>query len=220
MPGHRKTQTGRTVTLPQLERRRVYDVFQRILHWWIAIATILLSFTGLVASEMEPGAGRSYLFSLHMDAGQVFAAGLVLRIFWGFFGPVHARWKSFWHLREWREALRNPLAIPSADGPWGHHSHAALSYIALYFVALAMGATGVALSSILHGEGPLGERLLDVFTFEQLFRTVHEFGFWGVVFFVVTHVGAIIFHEYKDRIPIAQSMISGFQYRSTGSGRK
>jgi len=195
-------------------RQKVYDPVQRLLHWWIALGTVLLGITGLVANAMEPGAERSYLWSFHIAIGQVFVAGVVLRLLWGLVGPHHARWRSFWQMQSWVKIVKQPFAIPSADGPWGHHSHAALSYLGFYVLACTMAATGVLLASILHGTGPLGERLLDQFAWESVFRFIHEYGIWAVVGFVATHIGAIIFHERMDKIPIAQSMVSGFQYRS------
>ena len=37
----------------------------------------------------------------------------------------------------------------------------------------------------------------------------------GVLAFVVVHIAALILHEVRQRVPLAQAMVSGFQYRKT-----
>ena len=104
--------------------------------------------------------------------------------------------------------------MESADQDYGHHAQASLSYILYYTLILAMVVTGFILASIIHGEGPFAAAFLDSFKYLHLLRQIHEYSWWVIAFFVVTHIGALIFHEWHDRIPIAQSMISGYQYRT------
>jgi Ni,Fe-hydrogenase I cytochrome b subunit len=37
---------------------------------------------------------------------------------------------------------------------------------------------------------------------------------WLIVGFIVAHIAALIWHEKKDQIPVSQSMVSGYQYRT------
>jgi len=36
--------------------------------------------------------------------------------------------------------------------------------------------------------------------------------------FVVVHIAALIWHEHKDKTPLAQAMVTGYQYEIEPSG--
>ena len=42
---------------------------------------------------------------------------------------------------------------------------------------------------------------------------IHEWGFWAIGIFAILHVGAMMYHEKRHGTPIAQAMISGYQFR-------
>ena len=64
-------------------RVRVWDAFQRLLHFGLVVSVVLCGWVG------EEG------LQLHIGAGYV-ALGLVLaRVLWGFVGSRHARWSGF-----------------------------------------------------------------------------------------------------------------------------
>ena len=200
-----------------LIRKYIYDGAQRVLHWWLAFSVIALAATGLLASNMEAGSGRSYIWDLHMMTGTVLVTGFAGRVFWGFFGPKHARFSSLVHIKTWIESAKT-RRIMTADGDFGHHRQASASYIGFYALLAMMSISGTTLAAILHGEGLLADVMLDEFENYSGIRLVHQYGWWVVAFFVITHVMAMIFHEWRDKIPIAQSMISGFQYRTDKKG--
>jgi Ni/Fe-hydrogenase 1 B-type cytochrome subunit len=197
----------------RLVRLKVYDGMQRILHWWIGLCIIGLISTGLVASNMEVGSARSHLWTYHILVGKALIVAAVGRLVWGLIGPHHAKIVSLIHPTEWVRSLRT-RKVPSADGAFGHHPQASLSYLGFYGLLVIMSGSGMLLAAVHHGEGPLGEQLLDQFKNIDYIQFVHEYGWIAVAGFIVTHVGALIFHEWHDRIPIAQSMISGYQYRT------
>jgi Ni/Fe-hydrogenase 1 B-type cytochrome subunit len=196
-----------------LERQYVYGVAQRVLHWWLALSTFGLIATGLIASNMEPDSTRAFVWGLHMICGKVFAVGFVGRVVWGIIGPKHARFSALFYPKAWIESIKSKKML-SADRAFGHHEQASISYIGYYVMCFFMIATGFTLAGSLHGEGPLANKILDDFTNSHLIHEIHEYIWWAIGFFIVTHVGALIFHEWHDNIPLSQSMISGFQYRS------
>lgn len=169
--------------------------------------------TGLIASNQDPGSDRAYTWTLHIQCGKVLLIGLVGRFVWGLIGPVHARFSAFFHPKAWLSSLKSKKML-SADLEFGHHAQASISYLGFYGLIILMCLTGFFLAGVIHGEGPLAERFLDEFTYLRIVKKVHEYSWWLIGFFVVTHVAALIFHEWQDRIPLAQSMISGFQYRT------
>lgn len=169
--------------------------------------------TGFVASNLEPDSERAILWGYHVQCGKFLVVGLFGRFIWGILGPYHAQFTALIHPQAWIVSLKTKKMM-SADTDFGHHPQASISYLGFYALAIVMSFTGLVLAGIMHGEGPFADKLLDQFTYMEVLRDVHEYGWWIILFFVVTHVGALIFHEWYDRIPIAQSMISGFQYRT------
>ncbi|MEI6398772.1 MAG: cytochrome b/b6 domain-containing protein [Pseudomonadota bacterium] len=207
------------MTTRLLKRQYIYDGAQRILHWWLAFSVIALAATGLIASNMEAGGGRAYTWDLHILAGMALITGFAGRLVWGLIGPEHARFKSLIHIKTWIESAKT-RQMTTADSEFGHHKQASASYVGFYGLVALMCMTGVTLAGILHGEGPLAESLLDELENVRIIGKVHEYGGWAIAFFAVTHVMAMIFHEWRDQIPISQSMISGFQYRTSKKGEK
>ena len=196
-----------------MKRRYVYDGVQRLLHWWLALCVLALVVTGLIASSMEAESSRSDLWLLHMIIGNLLVVGLIGRLLWGVIGGEHARWLAFWHPRAWIDSVRRRVYL-SADRDFGHHEQASVSYLGFYGLVVFMATTGLLLAAMLHGFGPLTPWFSDSLTWAHTLQELHEYGWWLVGGFVVTHIAALIYHEWHDQIPIAQSMISGFQYRT------
>ena len=174
---------------------------------------LLLAITGLLASDGEVDSASAYLWDQHMFFARFLFIGVTGRLAWGIVGPEHARFRSLIHLNAWRKSLKEKKMM-TADGDFGHHPQASLSYIGFYLIVTLMVVTGYYLAASKHGFGPLTDYFFDDLEYQGPVKKAHEFGWWFIAFFVVTHVGALVFHEWLDKIPLAQSMISGFQYRT------
>lgn len=194
-------------------RRMVYDGVQRLLHWWIAVASFFLAASGLWGAESEASSGHAEFWHFHILIGKFLVTGVVARIVWGLIGPEHARFSTLVHIKLWLKMLRKPHLLTS-DGPFGHHPQASASYVLFYVMIIFSCVTGLALAGILHGQGPIASRLFDELAYVEITRAVHQVMMWSIFIFATLHVAAIIFHEKHDRIPIAQSIVSGFQYRT------
>ncbi len=197
----------------RLTRRRTYGLLQRILHWWIALTTLGLMATGVLGSQLGGSGDKVFVRQLHLFTGKLLIVGFVGRILWGIIGPSHAKFSALVYLKSWLSMLKSPRIL-TADGDFGHHPQASLSYIGLYGILLAGVASGLGLAAILYGDGLLGDSLIDQYARLDLVETVHGSTVWLMGFFIVTHIAAMIFHEGRDNIPIVQSMFSGYQYRS------
>jgi cytochrome b len=138
--------------------------------------------------------------------------GLVGRIAWGINGPEHARWSAMWHWAAWMKSLRTRKFF-GEPAEFGHEPLASGAYLAFYAIVLVMVCTGLALAAIDQGRGPLVPWLGHDVTLKHLFKTPHEFlekFVWG---YVILHIAALILHEARHGVPMAQSMVSGYQYR-------
>jgi cytochrome b len=194
------------------ERKIIYDIILRLTHWTLAFSCLVLMFSAWTAEIFfEEGLYRKSLWIVHIFAGYGLAASLFVRIIWGFVGPQHARWSELFKIKEWLLVLKTKKL--NAKWDWGHHPYASIAYLSFYGVILVLSVTGIFLAAIEHNQGPLAERFFDELGLKHDFSEVHEFFAWFVVFFVVTHLVGLIWHERKDKIPVAQSMISGYQYK-------
>lgn len=196
----------------RLRRERVYDPVLRLIHAWNALLVVLLLITSQLASWLEFSWEVAALWRLHLWCGYLLLIGLVARLAWGFAGPAHARWRQLWHPDDWREAIhsRRFFTPPQA---MGHHPLASLAYLAFYAMAWIMAGTGLALAAIDQGVGPLFNALGYAFESVPWFRTPHDWLEELLLAFVLLHLAALILHERLHGIPMAQAMVSGYQYR-------
>jgi cytochrome b len=205
---------------PRLERRRVYDPLLRLLHAWNGLAILFLVATAWLSKLVDAGAGRAAVWHLHVYAGYGFTGGIALRLLWGLVGPTHARLSDMWHPRAWRRAVRRLRGgrPPAPPRRYGHEVLAGGAYLLFYGLVALMIATGLALAAIEHDMGPLARWLFDDVWLEALFEEPHELVSLLLLGFIAVHIGALIRHEAHDGVPLAQSMVSGYQYRRSSGG--
>ncbi|MCE5180925.1 MAG: cytochrome b/b6 domain-containing protein [Betaproteobacteria bacterium] len=193
------------------ERQKVYDGMLRLIHAWNALAVTSLILTGAVSELFEHGASEKALWQIHILFGYGLLVGLAARIAWGLVGPAHARFSDMWHPSAWWSALRT-LKLKTA-ARFGHHPLASAAYLAVYGMLLTMAVTGLGLAAIEHNTGPLVTLLGDSVWLKEIFKGPHEVIYSLLIGFVVIHIAALIWHETVEKTPLAQSMVSGFQYR-------
>lgn len=195
-----------------LERKKVYDPVLRSIHAWNALASVLLLLGGRTGEWMGYTPEAASLWFFHVWAGYGLLLGLVARATWGLAGPVHAGFAALWQPRAWRRMLRT-RELFSAATDWGHQAPAAALYLVFYLLLLGMAVTGLALAAIDQGSGPLYLWLGHEVTLKHLFREPHAWMGHAVLAFVVVHIALLIRHEVRHGVPLAQAMVSGFQYR-------
>lgn len=200
------------MTRQVLIREKVYDPILRTLHAWNGLAILLLVLSAGVADGLKYTPEATALWRFHVWTGYALILGLVGRLAWGINGPAHARLAGFWQVRAWWTALRTRQWFTEPDG-FGHHPLAAGVYLAFYVLVLVMAVTGLALAAIDQGRGPLVPWLGHDLTLKHLFKMPHdvlEEFVWG---FILLHIAALILHEARHGVPLAQAMVSGYQYR-------
>lgn len=196
----------------KLMRERVYDPILRLIHLWLALCVTLLLLSSQVAQWLALSAEAAVLWRLHAWVGYGLLLGLVARLTWALYGPHHAHWRQFWTWRAWLAALRS-RSLFTPPGRFGHHPLATAVYLLFYLLALAMTLTGLALMAIDQGHGPLLPWLGHDLLVQAWFRGPHDIIADVLLVFVLAHLAALILHERLHGIPLAQSMVSGYQYR-------
>lgn len=196
----------------RLRRERVYDPVLRLIHAWNALLVVLLLITSQLASWLEFSWEVAALWRLHLWCGYLLLIGLVARLVWGLVGPAHARFTELWRPGVWLQAIRKRQFFSPPEA-MGHHPLASLAYVAFYAMAWIMAGTGLALAAIDQGVGPLFNALGYAFESKAWFRTPHDWLEELLLAFVLLHLAALILHERLHHIPIAQAMVSGYQYR-------
>ena len=194
-------------------RAKVYDPFLRLIHAWNGISILFLIVTVWLSDLFEPGIGGKTLWTLHIYLGYALVCGLFVRFVWGTVGPKHSRFSDMWHPAAWWRAMIN-LNLKSTPRI-GHDELASGVYWLVYLLLLAMAVTGISLAAIEHSMGPLDGWIGDMPWLKEIFEEPHEVIYNLLMVFVVAHVAALIWHETKDKTPLAQAMVSGYQYQST-----
>lgn len=194
-----------------LRRRRVFDPVLRSIHAWNGLMIVLLAVSGQVADQLDLAWPVASLWRLHLWIGYGLVLGLTARVVWGVAGPRHARWRAFWHPQAWGRALRERQGFVAPDG-FGHHALASVVYLAVYLGVLVMAITGLFLAAIDQGTGPLRDLLGYAVELKPWFRLPHEWLQYPFIAFIVAHLAALVLHERLHGVPMAQAMVSGYQY--------
>ena len=191
-------------------RQKVYDPVLRLLHLWNGLAILFLMITIWLSELFDKGVGEDTLWRLHIYLGYALAVGLVTRLVWGAVGPSHARFSDMWHPSAWWNAIRhfNFQAKPR----FGHNTLASGAYLLVYVLLTVMVVTGLGLAAVEYSTGPLNGLLGDMAWLKDTFEEPHEFIYSLLMVFVAVHIAALIWHEHKDKTPLAQSMVTGYQY--------
>lgn len=194
-------------------RLKVYDPILRVIHAWNGLAILFLMATVWLSELFEKGPGEKTLWTLHIYLGYALVTGIAARILWGIIGPKHARFTDFWHPQAWLQVFRTRSL--ETKHRFGHHPLASGAYLAVYLLLVVMAATGLGLAAVEHSMGPLDAWVGDMPWLKDIFEEPHELIYNLLIAFVVVHLGALIWHEKHDRAPLAQAMVSGYQYQAT-----
>jgi Ni/Fe-hydrogenase 1 B-type cytochrome subunit len=115
-----------------------------------------------------------------------------------------------WHPAVWWDAVRNfNLQVKPR---FGHNALASGAYLLVYVLLIIMAVTGLGLAAVEHSMGPLTVWISDMPWLKEVFEEPHEIIYYFLMGFVVIHIAALIWHEHKDKTPLAQAMVTGYQY--------
>ncbi|GEA13598.1 cytochrome b/b6 domain-containing protein [Alteromonas sp. KUL49] len=174
-----------------------YNGLAITLHWAMALGVLFMIGSGLYMVNADiPKADQFKLYQIHKAAGVVMLVAFVLRLL----------------TRSFSTPPSLPMNIPEAE-----QRLAKLGHFGLYFLLFLLPFSGW----IMVSASPFG---LPTFVFvdwikwphipgiarnkeiEALANTVHWYGFIVLVVFVVTHVGAVVWHRKKQGVRLIERM--------------
>lgn len=219
-----RAQSAEPPVIDRAEREvRVWDLFVRAFHWTAAIGFFVAYFT-------EDGP-----ITLHVWAGYVVGALVLLRIVWGFIGPQHARFSDFVCppgvvLRYLRD-----LIMLRGRRYLGHSPGGGAMVIALLIGLLVTVGSGLVLYALEENAGPLAGIVTDAPTqesapvvgedgeddedeergdergegSEELWEEAHEVLANLTLFLVILHIAGVLLVSYVHHENLTRAMLTG-----------
>lgn len=177
-----------------------FDAMSIFLHWFVAIAIVLLAAVEILRGELPKGSFlREALKAVHEPVGTVVLAVVFVRLAW--------------------RSLHRPPAMPAAMRPWEIAAAKAV-HVLLYALMLAIPLTGLAYT-LARGR-PVDFGLfriaypLDAAVGRQAarsLRTVHELLGQAVLAVAFVHAAAALWHHYVRKDDVLARMLPGRQPR-------
>ena len=216
------------------KRVLVWELPVRVFHWVNVLAVIVLTITGFIIADppaILSNAEATDLHSfgivrvVHFTAAYIFFFNMILRIYWSFVGNQFASWRAFWPFgkKMWNNfwlVLKIDVMLLNEDEPdfkkisIGHNSVAALSYLALFFIALVSVFTGFArYAEMSEWWLPnLFQWVIPLFGGDFMVRTVHHIAMWAFILFSLVHVYLVFYHDWLEGRGEVSSMFGGYKF--------
>jgi cytochrome b len=182
----------------------VWDPLVRVLHWAL-VAAFAISW---VSAEDE-------WIPLHVLAGYVVLGLVLLRLLWGFVGPVHARFSSF---------VRTPAAVKDylkqavllrPPRYLGHNPAGGAMVVALLATLLLTTASGLALHGASLQAGPLAQWMTGAtWLHADWLEEAHEALADLCVILVLFHIAGVILDSFLHRENLVRAMVTGKKEKS------
>ncbi len=169
----------------------LWDINIRLFHWFLTIL-ILLSIIS----------GKNNYLEIHQYIGVTILGLLIFRIYWGFFGTFHAKFKNFLYKPyEVLLYLKNSEKYNGSHNPLG-----AISIFFILVVLFTITISGLFSSDDILVDGPLSF-LLPAYT--HFFTKIHNFFHYILYFIIILHISAIFYHHLIKKEKIINQMIDG-----------
>lgn len=210
----------------------VYEAPLRLWHWVNALALLTLAVTGYLIGSPPPSlsgeASQHYLMGnirfIHFTAANIFAIGLLARIYWAFAGNRYSRelflpplfkkswWAGLFHELRWYLFLEKEPQVFVGHNPLGQF----FMFFMFLLGSLFMIATGYALYGEDLGSGSWADNLFGwvVPLFggnPQTVHTWHHLGMWFLISFVIAHVYVAIREDIVSKQTMVSTMINGWR---------
>ena len=186
----------------------VWDPLLRVLHWWNVLTLSFQIISGsiilILGSELNE-ITKAVLINMHFLNGYMFAGGLFTRLIWLFIGSPTALWKDLLPLtlaqrKIFIGTIRYYISGFKGSPPLykAHNPFAGVIYIMFFAAAGMMVITGTIMLNLpedVRREFPL--------------IILHRYGYYFIIFYVISHISAVFIHELVERHNIISSMVHG-----------
>ncbi|MBP9682354.1 MAG: cytochrome b/b6 domain-containing protein [Bacteriovorax sp.] len=203
-------------------KKYIYDFLTRFTHAGIAGCSLLLYLTANLAHLFYESGSLSYSFWMaHVILGHLLIFFLAIRIFWFFKGPRYSRLSNLIKIKEWKQIFLNCFQVNKnfkIKWPWGHHPLASVAYLLVFVALIILTITGLFLTRIQFDLGIIAESYYDDMTILDSFKDPHQLASLFIINFSLVHILMLLWHQRKDKLPILQSMVTGYQYKKPQSG--
>ncbi len=162
---------------------RVWDPVVRLVHWGVALAVLINSFSDAEAKS-------------HHWVGYAAIALVAIRLIWGLVGTEHARFTAFppsprRAIAHAREIMNGKVSIHLSHNPLG-----ALMVYNIWGTLLLLGLTGYMMTTV---------RFFGMDWVEEL----HEGAYNWLLLSVALHVGGVVFDTMRTKVPLVPAMLTG-----------
>jgi len=226
---------------------KAWDLPTRLFHWINFLCVSTLSILGLIMlnkgsigiSGTEAGIG---LKVLHVSVGYVFAANLVIRLFWGLFGGRYSRWTTVLPGKTFMQELKSYKASLASGQPQtfiGHNPRGRLSVLVLLLMLTVLMATGLIRAGTDVYYPPFGniaanyvaeqgvspstikpydktgtnaDKLAELQAFKKPFGIIHIYGAYFLWLLILVHLVAVIRADAGGEGTLISAMFSGKKY--------
>jgi cytochrome b len=186
-----------------IERVKVWDPVVRLFHW-----TLFLAFVTAALTEFD-------LLKLHVFAGYVIGALVVVRVIWGLTAKGNARFESF---------VRHPMVVIAHLRDMarlqhkrylGHNPAAGMMIVALLLSLIVTVATGLLTYGAKEVAGPFADTLMEVGWRwgGALEDTHHAFAALTLILGGL-HVAGATLESFLHRENLVVSMITGYKRKN------
>lgn len=176
---------------------KVWDPLVRFGHWVLVAAFFAAYFT------------EDDLLMVHVWAGYVVGAIVVIRLLWGFVGTRYARFADF--VRPPGEALRYiaDLVAGKSRRYIGHSPAGGAMVVALLFFIAVTVFSGIVVYGMEEGAGPLAGWAVQHAESEDIWEEVHEVFANLTLFLVGLHVAGVLYASHAHSENLIKAMFTG-----------
>ena len=178
---------------------KVWDAGVRLFHW------------ALVASAAAAYLTPQVNYGVHVQSGYLVLGLVCFRIFWGFAGGHHARFRNFpLHPAQVAGHLKG-LVRGGARRYLGHNPAGSVMVLCL-LAALAIAAlSGIALDAAENRAGPLART--DLYQHEDLVAAVHHIASDAFIVLLILHLLGVAISSWRQRENLLLAMFTGHKRR-------
>ncbi len=175
------------------EARLRYSGAAQIFHWLSVFLVGTAWILGFLRDEFPKGPPRHTAEFIHVSAGEIILALLLLRLLWRFVSPP-------------------PPEEASPLGPWVNLA-AKFAHLAIYALLLLVPAVGVATlfaggeALPLFGLGEIASPWVRDRAFKHSLKELHEVLAHGLIMLATLHAGAALAHHFLLRDRVLQRML-------------